>query len=253
MLLLLLLLVALGCVWLLWRATILLCWVLGAVALCATNALCGWDSGAARFGSIDRDVRVDRVGQPVGSESGVDEVTHAPFTAHYCARPRRRAVWVRRLASVLGTVPGGTVGAFVRGRWTPDLPSVNNSAGLNRVLSDRPGGVRILGGGSVLGKRESSDIRVAYFVVEDEFGTVSTVFPELLSSLRSYAWLRARESTLVLALRSRALEWCKKQGLPDTATSVAVEAAVGWAWQLSDREREAREQLSEEPLLPWWS
>jgi len=151
---------------------------------------------------------------------------------------------------ILGTVPSGTVGRFVRGRWTPDLPSPNNSQGVNLVLASRPDGVKILGGGSVQGKDKT---RVAYLVVEDRDGSVSTVFPELLAALRSYAFLRARESTLVLALRSRALEWCKKRGLGDSSTSVAVEAAVSWTWVEDDRELRARDLITEPPVSPWWS
>jgi len=197
-----------------------------------------------------RGILVDGLtGQPVGPEV-VDEVVHAPLTAHLCARPRRRAVWVRRLEKVLGGVPGGTVGQFVRGRWTPDLPSPNRSQGLNLVLSARPDGVKILGGGSVRGKEET---RVGYLVVEEFGGTVSVVFPELLAALRAYAFLRPRESTLVLALRSRALEWCKKRGLSDSSTTVAVEAAVSWAWVEDSRELRARDSITAPPTLPWWS
>lgn len=203
--------------------------------------------------SVSHGVETDRCGQPMGSDSGVAECRHVPVTAHLCARPRRRAVWVRRLEKVLGTAPGGVVGRFVKGRWTPDLPSSDLSSGLNLLLASRPDGVKILGGGSVPGSRGDDDVAVSYFVVEDSSGTVSTVFPDLLGALSSYAFLRARESTLVLALRSRALEWCKKQGLADSVTAVAVETAVSWAWGVSPREALARESISAEPSVPWWS
>jgi hypothetical protein len=151
---------------------------------------------------------------------------------------------------LLGTTPGGSVGSFVRGRWTPDLPSPGYSPGRNLVLAARPDGVKILGGGSVLGKE---DDRVAYLVVEEADGAVSVVFPELLAALRSYAFLRAREATLVLALRSRALEWCKKKGLADSSTAVAVGTAVSWAWVESPEELRALSSITASPSLPWWS
>jgi hypothetical protein len=79
------------------------------------------------------------------------------------------------------------------------------------------------------------------------------VFPELLAALRSYAFLRHREATLLLALRTRALEWCKVRGMADTSTTVAIETAVAWAWVEDEREVMARDSITESPTKPWWS
>jgi len=224
-----------------------------AFGLCAWTFSCfsrSWRRDGALIARVDEGTLADGVsGQPLGSDV-VDEFTHKPLTAHLCARPRRRAVWVKRLERVLGPAPPGVVGLFVRGRWTPDLPDVNYSQGVNIALDLRPDGVKILGGGSVLGKGDS---RVAYLLVEERDGTVSTVFPELLAALRSYAFLRAREATLVLALRSRALEWCKVRGLSDSSASVAVESAVSWSWVESPAELRALSSIKQKPSLPWWS
>jgi len=246
-------LVALGAVWAWWRGFILFCWLGLSAFSWAAESWGGWASGSAVVGVVPDGYDVDRCGQPLGDGSNVAEFRRVPVTAHLCARPRPRAVWVKRLETVLGAAPGGTVGELIRGRWTPDLPSEGFSPGLNLLLAHRPSGVKILGGGSVCGKKGDDDTRCPYFVVECRDGNVSTVFPDLLSCLSSYAFLRAREATLVLALRSRAIEWCKKQGMDSPCTATAVETAVAWAWEVTPREVYARGQLLAEPHSPWWS
>jgi len=206
-----------------------------------------------RVEAVPLGVVTDWCDQPVGEENGVAQAFRVPVTAHLCARVRPRAKWVRKLESVLGPVPSGTVGALVRGRWAPDLPSVSRAPDANLVLSIWRGGIKLLGGGAVAGRDGNNNVRVPYFVVEHLDGSVETVFPELISALSSYAWLRSRDGTLVLALRSRALEWCKLKSLSEASTLVAVASAVKWSWHLSDAELEARSQLDEDPEPPWWA
>jgi hypothetical protein len=196
-------------------------------------------------------------GQPLGSEGmeGATEFRTVPLSAHLCARPRRRAVWVRRLEVVLG-VPSGYVGRLVAGRWTPDLPCAEYSAGANLVLSHFETGAKILGGGLVHGasRGEGDPVRSAYVVVELADGSTDVVFPELVGALASYSILRDRDATLVSSLRLRALEWCKGAGLSKSATFLAVPAAIRFAWQVSPAERRLRESLAGGPSPPlWWS
>lgn len=210
-----------------------------------------WFSGGLQ--QVSRGTDVDGAGQPRGEEANVAEARRVPVTAHLCARVRPRARWVKTLESVLGPVPGGSVGRLVRGSWTPDLPSSDRSAGANLVLSRFEGGTKLLGSGAVLGQVAQTETRVPYLVVEFPDGGVDVVFPELVSVLSSYSWLRAREQTLVLSLRSRAIEWAKKKGLSETHAFVAVSTAVKWAWHLSPSELSARGELVEEPAKPWWT
>lgn len=196
----------------------------------------------------------DRCQQPVGEEEDVAEVRRVPVTAQLCARPRRRAVWVRRLEVVLGPVPSGTVGQLVRGRWTPDLPSPSFSAGLNLVLTHRIEGVKVRGGGSVAGRNKDEDVRVPYFVVESPDGSMDTLCPDLLSALSTYSFLRERDATLVSALRLRAQEFCKKHSLSSSVTWQLVPSAVRWAWDVSARERLVREGIQVDSTGEcWWS
>ncbi|AZT88671.1 hypothetical protein VlAV1_gp1 [Verticillium longisporum ambiguivirus 1] len=245
--------VFLGAVWLVWRLTILFCWfsagvVFSCLDLLASAPFFPGDRVPALAGSVP----TDRCGQPVGNVEGVAGIRQVPMTAHLCARPRRRARWVRALESTLGVVPSGTVGRLVRGRWTPDLPSVNYPPGVNLVLDRVPDGARILGGGSVAGRRKDEDVTVPYILLELSDGSVETLFPELVSVLSSYAFLRKREATLVLALRSRALDWCKSTGLSGPEAEVAVSFATKLAWVVPDRELAARETIKEEITGPWW-
>lgn len=159
-----------------------------------------------------------------------------PVSAHLeCARLRRRTVWVRQLEAVLGSAPG-VVGAFVKGRWTPDLPSNERSVGVNLALSHPTGGAKILGGGSVRGGTAGQPRRETYVVVELPDGSRETVFPELLGRLASYSLLRERNADLVSALRLRAQEWCKNAGLSSTVSWWAVCSAIKLAWPVSTME-----------------
>jgi len=247
--------------WRLLRGIVLVLWLLFTAPgwLCVAllfgtlDLLSLWNSSkGAHVEPVPHWVRTDSSQQPVGEESGVAETRRVPVTAHLCARPRRRARWVKAIESVLGDAPGGVVGKLVRGRWTPDLPSEAFSPELNLLLSKAKGGVRILGGGSVVGKSGDDEEKVPYFVVEHPDGTVETCFPQLISSLSSYTFFRKRESTLVLALRSRALDWCKRKGLSSSSTEVAVSTAIRWAWHVGDLELYGRHNMEEEDAGPWW-
>jgi len=202
--------------------------------------------------------RVDVCGQHVDSAHslGLNEFPHSRLGAVYSARPRRRARWVRSLEGLLGGAPG-SVGRFVRGRWTPDLTSDSVSIGANHVLAHLSDGVKIRGGGSVLTKTMGGDGRLerqAYIVVDLSDGTREVVFPELLSRLASYCVLRDRNAVLVSALRLRALEWCKSRGLTASVTWCALPGALRFAWEVSPAERRLRAALSGGPSKEsWWS
>lgn len=171
-----------------------------------------------------------------------------PPTAHLCARPRRRARWVRQLEQVLG--PATTVGQFVGGRWTPDLPSGKLDDPVNMLLARRATGVKLLGEGSVVGEEGDT---VRYCIVEHPTGEVDFVVPSLISSLSAYSCFRVRESTLVSALRSRALDWCKKRGLPSSFVEAAVPSAVSWSWEVSPSEVRLAGTIQPQEVAPWWA
>jgi hypothetical protein len=243
--------------WVTWTAWLNLFWPLDFVSgIKWAMPFTGNLSRASGAPAVPAGVQTDGSGQPVGGET-VAEFRQVPVTAHVCARRRRRAVWVRRLEYVLG---GGSasVGGFVRGRWAPDLPSASLSPGANIALSHFGDGAKILGGGSVRGEDKTIDgkdvPRVhAYFVVELADGSRDVVFPELLSALSSYAFLRERSAPLVSGLRLRAQEWCKGAGFSKQVTWIAVPSAFKWAWHISPVEAEAREMLSDGPATPsWW-
>jgi len=174
-----------------------------------------------------------------------------PVSAHLeCARLRRRTVWVRRLECVLGGATG-VVGAFVKGRWVPDLPRSDRTNFANLVLTHTRGGAKILGGGSVQTGEGDTHREETYLVVELPDGSRETIFPELLSRLSSYALLRKRDADLVSAMRLRALEWCKGAKLSNTVSWWAICSAIKMAWPVSDLESSVSEviQAGMDPTL----
>jgi hypothetical protein len=175
-------------------------------------------------------------------------------TASLYARPRRRARWVRQLEETV--CPPGFVGRLVAGRWTPDLPGPSRSDPLNLLLAHRAHGVKVLGRSTVPGKdREGEACVYTGYTVESPDGSLDFVLPELVFALSSYSCFRQRESTLVLALRSRALEWCKQRGLSDPFTNLVVPAAVSWSWTVSPREVRLASTIQEDDGRPvsWWA
>jgi len=177
-------------------------------------------------------------------------VRRTPVSGHlHAPRLRSRAVWVRRFEAILGEAPG-VVGAFVRGRWVPDLPDHERSTAANFILTGQENGAKILGGGSVQTLVEGRGGIEIYYHVELADGSREVVFPELLSKLSSYALLRQRNADLLSALRLRALEWCRGHGLSGPAAYMAVVSAIKLAWHVSPSERRLRESvIGETPTL----
>jgi len=175
-------------------------------------------------------------------------------TASLYARPRRRAVWVKQLEVSLGAP--GVVGRFVGGRWTPDLPAPYRADDVNQLLAHRADGVKVLGRSTVPGVDRDGNASVyTGYTVELSDGSLDFVLPDLVYALSSYSCFREREATLVLALRSRALEWCKKRGLSDSFTNMVVPAAVSWSWKVSAREARLAGTIEEGAghPAPWWA
>lgn len=188
-------------------------------------------------------------GQAIGlGVEGLD--TYCPLSAVSAARPRRRAVWVRRFEAFVG-VSGGSVGKLLRGRWVPDLPNHewNHAASLMTALVDN--GVKILGGGSVQCVEGHED--QPYLVIEQVDGVTSVICVELLFRLSNYAFARERNAILAQSLKVRALDWCKKVGLSQADTYMAVSGAMPVAWQVSRVERYASAAM---PVVGstryWW-
>lgn len=238
--------------WLFWQYCASPFWVAFALLWPASRAV------AREVPNVPEGIETDGNAQPLASgdgDVGTAEFRSVPLTAHMCARPRRRAVWVRRLELILGPA-AGPVGALVRGRWRPDLPSSMFSTGANLVLEYAKDGVKIRGGGSVLVRPRGDDepSREAYLVIEFSDGSREVVFPRLVAKLAAYAFLRERNAVLVSALRTRALEWFKGFGVASDIAFVALPGCFRLAWEVSPSELRAREALSGGPSPTlWWT
>lgn len=147
-------------------------------------------------------------------------------------RLRRRARWTRALESVLGG-RHGVVGRFVRGRWTPDLPTKEPSTAYAYLAGTIRNGVRCLGGGTFKGKEETEPV---VYLVLDDGEDVQLCVPELLGRLRLYALFRKRDDVLLGALRTRAVEWCRNRGLSSWASDLMVGPTIGFAMTPSTHE-----------------
>nr|AYP71799.1 hypothetical protein [Penicillium brevicompactum ssRNA virus 1] len=160
----------------------------------------------------------------------------SPMTSLATGRVRPRARWVRVAEVVCGK---DRVGALIRGRWTPDLPSSQQSDVENYLLATISGGAKVIGGGlRTLPPSERAEDGV-YLVVETQHGR-SLCFPSLLGRLRSYSLFRDRDRLLLGSLRARAEEWCRSRGFESWLTDLAVSSALELAWPVAPHHRFAR-------------
>jgi len=192
-----------------------------------------------------------------------------PIASVLSTRLRRRARWVRVAECVLGT-RYGTLGQLFRGRWTPDLIPNGSPREVAYLLGTISGGARCLGGGIlVTEQRETKSLgtcgrcrlrvkndcecarpdhvgtdETELYVVLDIRGDTCLVFPNLLAKLRLYALCRKRDETLLGALRTRAVEWCKSRGMDPVLSDLAVTGSLGLAMEASTLEITTRSQVS---------
>lgn len=191
-----------------------------------------------------------------------------PVTSVFRRRLRRRARWVRCVEAVLGT-RYGTLGQLVKGKWVPDHIPPGAPREVAWLLGSVTGGVKLLGGGVIAGEpsqpqrlstcgqcrlkvdadcscrqptRQEPGEEQLYLVVEVR-GEISVVFPALLAKLRLYALCRERNSQLLGALRTRAVEWCKSKSLDPVSSDLAVTGALGLAMQRSTLETSTQSQV----------
>jgi hypothetical protein len=172
-----------------------------------------------------------------GTETGLAHIGYvSPTTALATGRVRPRARWVRAAEVVCGK---GRIGALIRGRWTPDLPSSKQSDVANYLLATVSGGAKVIGGGLKSVPSSFSKEDGLYIVLETQEGR-SLCFPNLLGRLRSYSLFRDRDRLLLGSLRARAEEWCRSRGFDSWVTDLAVSSALELAWPVASHHRFAR-------------
>jgi len=180
------------------------------------------------------------------------EGDYVPITSSLAqGRLRRRARWVRVLESALGG-RRGVVATFLRGRWTPDLPSQDRDPIVNYVLGSVQSDVRVLGGGLVTGKVGDETKPVVYLVVDTPEQGPALFVPEMVGRLRQYSLYRQRDQQLLGALRTRAVEWCRDLDLGPVVSDLFVCDSVAWAYAVSTHEDLASHRvLSCQSKLPF--
>jgi hypothetical protein len=160
----------------------------------------------------------------------------SPTTALATGRVRPRARWVRAAEVVCGKQ---RVGRLLSGRWTPDLPSREQSDVANYLLATVSGGAKVIGGGLRTVPDSGSKEDGVYLVLETQSGR-SLCFPNLLGRLRSYSLFRDRDRLLLGSLRARAEEWCRARAFEPWLTDLAVSSALELSWPVAPHHRFAR-------------
>lgn len=189
-------------------------------------------------------------------DPGIRKVSEAPAGA----RLRQRARWVLSLNPDKARL---WLGGLLSGRWTPDLSAEFAHPSAAALVAARGGVTKFLGGGTLkqtIGEgQEKRTVEHAY-VNAVHGGTCFRLFPELLARLATYATFRRRGPTLVSALRTRAIEWAKRQGFTAEVTADMIGPTVALAYLPSAQEIVGQEILggaSTDGSLPeahgWWA
>lgn len=194
--------------------------------------------------------------------AGADEFAHKDFQARSCTpddaspklrrqeelvsgtglpRLRQRAKLTHALGESL-QIKRGLLGAFLTGRWRPDLPRTEGpsvSAWFSALIV---GGVKIVGGGlCAVGDVDQQRQPFVRLLVGE---TVVTVLPGLLARLSNYSAFRKRTPNLVAALRTRAIEWCKAKGVLDVDSCLCIPGTVALAYVRSAPDEAASSIMS---------
>nr|QHD64747.1 ORF2 [Plasmopara viticola lesion associated ambiguivirus 2] len=194
--------------------------------------------------------------------AGADKFSHKDFQAQSCApadascklrrqeelvsgtglpRLRQRSKLTHALGESL-QIKRGLLGAFLAGRWRPDLPRAEGPSVAAWFSALVVGGVKIVGGGlCAQGDTEKQRQPFVRLLLGD---TVVTVLPGLLARLSNYSAFRKRNPTLVAALRTRAIEWCKAQGVPDVDSCLCIPGTVALAYVRSAPDEAATSIMS---------
>jgi len=183
----------------------------------------------------------ERRAKPVGPWLGQLENTPTALPAVTgSSRIRRRALWVRRLQAHFGGRME-FVGNLLAGRWCDDLLSDQDHPQALLLKSWLAGGVTIVGGGRLRTSRAS--LPLVFFVANGPHGDQRVIYPEVVGRLQAYSWMRPRTQELLVALRSRARDWCNDQGLPAYLWPDAISGAVLSVWTEQRHEMEAEAVL----------
>lgn len=192
-----------------------------------------WDSGPNCYpppiGSAEKSLE-----QALGGNTMRAQRTWAQGTLEV-PRLRRRAGWVNLLVGSLA-IPDKSLGAYLSGRWTPDLTGSGANEALKVFSQLLEGGAKFLGAGTAqtraLTEQERKDrveVTATLWVALVVDGTAVRVFPELLSRLAARACFRARDHTLVPSLKLAGLEWCKSRYLRDYEVGLGLPCTIALA------------------------
>jgi len=194
--------------------------------------------GQLFFGSSTQPLRVEQGAGAIPSAqdlAGGARLALAEGLAHVSASgalshvPRLRARG-RATNALQGLLEGpcGAAGDFLRGRWTPDLPSQDRSPILNALLATSSQEMKLLGVGAIRTNAGPGYKRVVYLIVETPHGR-EMVIPALLARLQQYSLMRERTPELLRGLKARAVEWMKEQEVPAWVSALAVPGCVARA------------------------
>jgi hypothetical protein len=168
----------------------------------------------------------DALGKALGLKSGCKESTLGTWLG---ARLRPRGRQANGLRELL-KLPHGSLGAYLAGRWTPDLTA--SSAPLTGPLSRLfQGGAKVLGSrtAKVRPSQEGEDT-TATCVLSLWLAQASLdVCPELVFHLSSRAVFRARDASLVPSLKLAGLEWCHSRRLMPEEVALVLPLSVALA------------------------
>lgn len=197
----------------------------------------------------DRDVKLSQRsmealarGTALANAEGVALLVAACGSGQTLPRLRRRGRFANRLQHALGE-RNEIAGRFLRGQWTPDLPSESRTPAVSAFLHLRRRQVKVLGAGTF---PTTTGRDGDYVLVESSDGKRELVVLNLLFKLVTYATFRPRDAALELALKSRAVSWLQDVDAPLWVGAVAMAETIAAAWPIGEAESAAKARMVKE-------
>lgn len=160
-------------------------------------------------------------------------------------RLRRRQAWTNSLVHTLG-LDQGRLGAFLAGRWTPDLTGFEQPGPKRFISALLLDGARVLGGGFLATTRQvdGREVHGRTSYLRLGLGTSEyTILVDALARLSLYSCYRRRDRNLLAALRVRCTEWCKDNGLSDQDSALLLPGTVALSFLRTSPEEAGSELL----------
>jgi hypothetical protein len=168
-------------------------------------------------------------------------VDRSAITDFLGRRLRKRSVFVKKLMESCG-LEDGVFGKLYRGRWTPDLPTLEQGRAFRLLCTLIEDGAKLKGVGNAI-SLSTGKPDVGYATIELD-GIEVALIPSLYAKLVAYSCFRDRTPEHLQVLRQKCLEWQKVADLDKMEFAALMPGTLALAMAPTSAERLGNRLLS---------